>query len=82
MYGRPPSLAVVEEPADVRVRERRDRACLPLEACRSAPRPEELDRDPAVELEVVGDPDLGHAPGAEPILESVAARDRLLHDPE
>ena len=82
-HVRPRALAaVVEQPADVRVGERRDRACLALEALPVGPRPEELDGDPAVELEVVSDPDLRHAPGAEPLLEPVAARDRLLHDPE
>ena len=82
-HVRPRALAaVVEQAADVRVGERRDRACLSLEALAVGPRPEQLQGDPAVELEVVGEPDLGHAPGAEPFLEPVAARDRLLHGPE
>ena len=50
--------------------------------CGVGARAEELDGDAAVELQVVGDPDLGHSARAEPLLEPVAAADRLRHDPE
>ena len=50
--------------------------------CRVGRGPRSLTATCAVELEVVRDPDLRHAAGAEPLLEAVAARDRLLHDRE
>jgi hypothetical protein len=73
---RPP---VVEEPADVRMGERCDRLCLPLEALRVGVRPEHLDRDLAVELGVVRQPHLPHSARAQPPLETVSAADRLAH---
>ena len=72
-------VAVVEQPADVRVRERRDGTRLAVETLGVGARSEELDRDAAVELQVVGDPDLGHSARAEPLLETVPAADRLCH---
>jgi molybdopterin molybdotransferase len=72
--------AVVEQPADVRVRERRDRARFALEAHRVGPGAEELDGDSSVELQVVRNPDLGHSSCSERFLEPVATRDRLPHD--
>ena len=77
MYRRPAVFAVVVEGADVRVRERGCRAGLALEAGRVGLGREQLDRDGAVELEILRGPDLGHAAGPEPVLEAVAAGDDL-----
>ena len=77
----PPAVraSVVEEPADVRMGERRDRLGLALEALRIGVRSEQLQRDPPVELGVVRQPDLRHAARAELLLETVSAADRLAH---
>ena len=75
-----PLASVVEETADVRVRERGDRVRFALEAHRVGTGTEQLDGDGAVELIVVCNPDLGHAAGAEPALEAIAAADHLAHD--
>ena len=72
--------SVVEETADVRVRERGDRVRFALEAHRVGTGAEQLDGDGAVELIVVCNPDLGHAAGTEPALEAIAAADHLAHD--
>ena len=74
--------AVVEQAADVRVRERCDGARLAVEAHGVGPGAEQLDRNLSVELQVVGQPDLGHSSRSERFLEPVAARDRLPHDAE
>ena len=75
MYGRPSRLAVVVELRDVRVRERGDRARLALEAGGVRVRREQLDRHAAAELEILGEPDLGHPAAAEQLVEPVAAGD-------
>jgi hypothetical protein len=62
-------LPVVEHGHDVRVREGGRRARLALEPRRGTGRGQELDRDGPFELEVVGEPDLGHAAAPEKPLE-------------
>jgi hypothetical protein len=77
----PPSVCapVVEEPADVRMGERRDCLGLALEALGIGFCPEQLQRDLPVELRVVRQPHLRHSADAELPLETVSAADRLAH---
>ena len=70
-------LAVLVEPADVRMRERCRGPGLALEAGRIRMRCQELDRDLPVELEIGRRPDLGHVT-AEAALQPVPADDDLL----
>ena len=69
--------AVVVERADVRVRERGHGPSLALEPGAVGARCEHLDRDPAVELVVVGEPDGAHRPAAQRLEQPVPACDRL-----
>jgi hypothetical protein len=79
-HVRPSPLApVVEEPADVRMRERGDRMSFPLETGRVGVAPEALERYEPVELCVRREPDFGHRTRPEPLLEAITARDRLAH---
>ena len=70
-------LAVVVERADVRMRERCDRASLTLEAGPVGARREHLHGDPPLELVVVREPDGAHRAAAERLEQPVAAGDRL-----
>ena len=73
-HVRPPlRLAVVVELGDVRMGERRDRARLAFEPGGVRVRGEQLDRDVAAELEILGAPDLGHPAAPEHVIEPVAA---------
>ena len=79
-HVRPPvRAAVVIETTDVLVRERGDGASLALEAERVSVGAEELDRDVAVELRVMRQPDLRHPARAELLLEAISAADGLAH---
>ena len=79
-HERPPALAsVVVETADVRMRQRGDGPRLALEALRIGVGAEELERDRTSELRVGCEPDLGHRPGAQLLLQPIAAGDRLAH---
>ncbi len=69
-------LPVVEELADVGMRERGDRPRLPLEAGAVGVGRDQLDGDPPSELAVLREPDRGHGAAAERLLEVVAVRDR------
>ena len=67
--------AVVVELRDVRVRQRRERVRLALESRRVGVGGEQLDRDAAPELGVVGGPHLRHPASPQQLVESVAAGD-------
>ena len=76
----PVVLAVVVEPRDIRVREGRSGARLAFEPGAVGGRREELEGDWPVQLEVVGEPRLGHGASTEPRLEPVTAgEDAAVH---
>jgi hypothetical protein len=60
------------------VREGRGCSCLALEPERVGARPEQLQRDAAAELEVLGEEDVGHRALAEALQDPVPARDDVL----
>src|SRR5580765_3853426 len=79
-HERTPALAsVVVEAADVRVRQRGDRVRLALETLRICVRAEQLEGDGTAELRVGREPDFGHAPRSELLLQPIAAGERLAH---